>query len=58
MIKKRGKRIIHHQTKFLKNKLIYPMSYSSGIFNLETSFKLEFELEKGEKKIENKMEKD
>jgi hypothetical protein len=54
MIKKRGKRIIHHQTKFLKNKLIYPMSYSSGIFNLETSFKLEFELEKGE----NKMEKD
>jgi hypothetical protein len=54
---RRGKSIIHHQIKFLKNKLIYPMSYSSGIFNLETSttvefefkFKLEFELEKKRK---------
>jgi hypothetical protein len=34
---RRGKSISHHQIKFLKNKLIYLMSYSSGIFNLETS---------------------
>jgi hypothetical protein len=34
---RRGKSINHRQIKFLKNKLIYPMSYSSGIFNLETS---------------------
>jgi hypothetical protein len=37
MWRRGGERIIHHQIKFLKNKLIYPMSYSSGIFNLETS---------------------
>jgi hypothetical protein len=34
---RRGKSINHRQIKFLGNKLIYPMSYSSGIFNLETS---------------------
>jgi hypothetical protein len=34
---RRGKSISHHQIKFLKNKLIYLMSYLSGIFNLETS---------------------
>jgi hypothetical protein len=34
---RRGEKNYPSPNKFLKNKLIYPMSYSSEIFNLETS---------------------
>jgi hypothetical protein len=33
-----GGKALATQNKFLKNKSIHPMSYSSGIFNFNTSF--------------------
>jgi hypothetical protein len=38
---RKGKNISHHQIKFLKNKLIHLMSYSSGIFKLELNWERE-----------------